>query len=107
MFQWFMKKYKPSEVKSFADRRWTLDKNNNLYIKLGFKLEKELNPDYEYILLSNPKKRFHKFNFRKQILHKRYDLPLELTENEMTKKIGYGKIWNCGLFKFVWKKITD
>ena len=104
MFKWFVKNYNPSEVKSFADRRWTLDKNNNLYVKLGFKLEKELNPDYEYILLSNPKKRFHKFNFRKQILHKKYGLSLELTENEMTKKIGYDKIWNCGLFKFVWKK---
>ena len=104
MFNWFIKKYDPSEVKSFADRRWTLDKKDNLYVKLGFKLTKELNPNYEYIYLSNPKKRMHKFNFRKQILHKRYGLPLTMTEIEMAKELGYDRIWDCGLLKFIWKK---
>ena len=104
LFNWFIKKYDPSEVKSFADRRWTLDKEDNLYVKLGFKLTKELNPNYEYIYLSNPKKRMHKFNFRKQILHKRYGLPLTMTETEMAKELGYDRIWDCGLFKFIWKK---
>ena len=46
LFNWFIKNYNPTEVKSFADRRWTLDKDNNLYTKLGFVLEKELKPDY-------------------------------------------------------------
>lgn len=103
LFKWFIKHYNPSEVKSFADRRWTLDKNNNLYTKLGFRLDKELNPDYEYILRSNPLKRLHKFNFRKQLLHKKYNLPLNMTEKEMTSYLGYDKIWNCGLFKYIWK----
>ena len=103
LFQWFIKNYNPSEVKSFADKRWTLNKENNLYTKLGFQLKNELNPDYEYILLSNPKKRIHKFNFRKQNLHKKYGLSLNMTENEMTKELGYVKIWNCGLLKYVWK----
>ena len=103
LFQWFTTQYKPSEVKSFADRRWTLDVNNNLYIKLGFKLIKELKPDYEYVLTSNPKKRIHKFNFRKQILHKKYGFPLDMTETEMVKELGYNKIWNCGLLKYIWK----
>ena len=44
------------------------------------------------------------FNFRKQNLHKKYDLPLTMTEDEMTEKLGYYKIWDCGLFKYVWKK---
>ena len=35
---------------------------------------------------------------------KKYNLPLIMTENEMTKKLGYEKIWNCGLLKYVWKK---
>jgi hypothetical protein len=104
LFNWFIKHYDPSEVKSFADRRWTLSENNNLYTKLGFKLDSILKPDYEYILKSNPKKRIHKFNFRKQILHERYCLPLDMTENEMIKELGYCKIWNCGLFKFKWKR---
>lgn len=104
LFNWFVKFYNPTEIKSFADRRWTLDKEDNLYVKLGFKLTKELNPNYEYIYLSNPKKRIHKFNFRKQILNKKYGFPLSMTETEMIKKLGYVKIWDCGLFKYIWKK---
>ena len=107
LFNWFVKFYNPTEIKSFADRRWTLDKEDNLYVKLGFKLSKELNPNYEYIYLSNPKKRIHKFNFRKQILNKKYGFPLSMTETEMIKELGYVKIWNCGLLKFIWKKERD
>ena len=103
MFKWFAKNYNPLEVKSFADRRWTLDKEDNLYVRLGFKLIEELKPDYEYILNTNPKKRFHKFNFRKHLLHRKYGLSLSMTETEMVKKLGYNKIWNCGLFKYIWK----
>ncbi len=105
LFNWFIKNYNPLKIKSFADRRWTLDKNNNLYTKLGFELEKELKPDYKYY---NPKvdkyKRFHKFGFRKQILSKKYNLPLSMTETEMIKELGYDRIWDCGLFKYIWYK---
>ena len=102
LFKYFVRNYNPSEVKSFADRRWTMDKDNNLYTELGFKLDKILKPDYFYI--NNKTNLSHKFNFRKKILHKKYGLPLTMTENEMTEKLGYYKIWNCGLFKYVWKK---
>ena len=107
LFNYFIKHYNPTEIKSFADRRWTVDVNDNLYVKLGFKLEKILNPDYEYILKSNPTNRLHKFNFRKQLLNKKYNLSLTLSETEMVKELGYVKIWNCGLFKFIWKKEKD
>jgi hypothetical protein len=107
LFNYFIKNYNPIEIKSFADRRWTVDVNDNLYTKLGFKLEKALNPDYEYILKSNPTNRLHKFNFRKQLLNKKYNLSLDLSETEMVKELGYVKIWNCGLFKFIWKKEKD
>ena len=59
------------------------------------------------MLNSSPTKRLHKFNFRKKLLHKKYNLPLTMTENEMTKELGYSKIWNCGLYKFVWNKKED
>ena len=102
MFKYFVKNYNPSEVKSFADRRWTLDKDDNLYIKIGFKLDKIIKPDYSYI--NNKTSLSHKFNFRKKILHKKYGLPLTMTETEMTEQLGYYKIWNCGLYKYLWKK---
>lgn len=100
LFKYFTKKYKPNIVKSFADRRWTLNYKNNLYTKNGFELDKILKPDYRYT--KEQGEYIHKFNFRKQTLHKRYGLPLSMTESEMTEQLGYYKIWDCGLFKYVW-----
>ena len=102
LFSYFIKNYNPEKIKSFADRRWTIDENNNIYIKLGFKFDKYTRPDYSYVI--NNTKRIHKFNFRKQILSKKYNLPLTMTENEMVEKIGVYKIWNCGLIKYIWNK---
>ena len=50
--------------------------------------------------------RFHKFEFRKKILLKKHPekLTLEMTETEMVKKLGYDRIWDCGLIKYIWKK---
>ncbi len=104
LLNYFIKKYNPSEIKSFADRRWTIDIENNIYTKTGFNIENILNPDYSYIDSNNPIERFHKFNFRKSVLNKRYGLSMKLTETEMTESLGYCKIWNCGLIKYVWKK---
>ena len=28
----------------------------------------------------------------------------DMTEKEMTQKLGYAKIWDCGLYKYEWKK---
>ena len=106
MFSFFIRKYKPHIIKSFADRRWTTDETNNLYTKIGFRLEKKLKPDYHY--MQNSKyMRIHKFNFRKQILHKKYGLPLTMTESEMCEKIGAHRVYDCGLLKYVWKNLEN
>ena len=105
LFKYFIRKYNPIEVKSFADRRWTVNKDNNLYTKIGFKLEEILKPDYRYTKKSTDY--IHKFNFRKQKLNRKYGLPLTMTENEMTKEIGYYRIWDCGLLKYKWYKDND
>lgn len=98
----FIKEYKPNKIISFADRRWTIDLENNLYTKLGFVLESCTKPDYRYYNEKVDKfKRFHKFGFRKQILNKKYGLPLNMTEEEMVKELGYDRIWDCGLAKYV------
>ena len=41
--------------------------------------------------------------FRKQILHKKYGFPLSMTEKEMITKLNYHRIWDCGLYKYVWR----
>ena len=32
---------------------------------------------------------------------------IKITEHEMTRELGYDKIWDCGLFKYVWTKDND
>lgn len=99
----FIKDFNPSKIISFADRRWTTNLDSNLYTKLGFTLDSCTNPDYHYY---NEKvdtyKRFHKFGFRKQILHNKYGFDMLLTEEEMVKELGYDRIWDCGLAKYVY-----
>ena len=104
LFKYFIRNYPFIEIKSFADRRWTTDPTNNLYTKLGFAFDSFVPPTYWYY---NPKisriERFHKFGFRKQHLHKQYGLPLTMTEREMTETLGYTRIWDCGLIKYVYR----
>ena len=100
LFKHFVRKYNPIEIKSFADRRWTISIDNNLYTKLGFTLFNVLKPDYRYV---NGQKREHKFGYRKEKLHRKYGVPIEWTEYEMTKHLKFYRIWDCGLLKYVWK----
>lgn len=101
LFSYFIKNYNFEKITSFADRRWTVDINNNLYIKLGFKVESIIRPDYRYT--KTPDDYIHKFNFRKRVLSKKYGLPLTMTETEMAKELGYYRIWNCGLLKYTYQ----
>ena len=107
LFKYFIKEHNPNSVKSFADRRWTINEINNLYIQLGFEFDSYTPPSYTYY---KPKvhryQRFHKFGFRKKVLLRKYpeELTPEMTETEMVKKLGYDRIWDCGLIKYVWKK---
>lgn len=103
ILSFFIKKYNPSKIFSFADRRWTLSSDNNLYVNMGFNLVNILPPDYRYISLKDSdSKRFHKFGFRKKGLLKKYPTLLNegMSELEMIKILGYDRIWDCGLFKY-------
>lgn len=105
LFKYFVRNYNPSYVVSFADRRWSIHKGDNLYMRLGFYLDDILEPNYTYYNSRvYPYKRFHKFGFRKNILSRKYDLPKEMTENEMAKYLGYDRIWDCGLLRYVWRR---
>lgn len=107
LFKYFIKCHNPIMVKSFADRRWTINEKSNLYINLGFKFDSYTNPDYKYYNTNVDRyKRWHKFGFRKQILLKKFPdkLSEDMTESEMVKKLGYDRIWDCGLIKYIWKK---
>lgn len=105
IFKAFLTEQNPIYVKSFADRRWTVKDTDNIYTKMGFKLEKVLPPQYSYVTTLNSfRKRIHKFNCRKQILHKKYGLPLSMTEREMAQQLQLYRIYDCGLYKYVWEE---
>jgi len=92
LLNYFIKKYKPVRIISYADRDWSF---GNLYYKLGFNLVSESNPDYKYLY---NKKRTHKSKFRKS------RIKTNLTESEQMKINGINKVWDCGKIKFELKK---
>ena len=102
MLKQFITDYNPKTVISFADRRWTIDGDNNLYTNLGFSLVSITKPTYYYYNSKISRyKRFHKFGFGKNNLKKRFpNLDYTKTEKELTEELGYDRIWDCGLFKY-------
>lgn len=105
LFNFFIKHYNFNEIKSFADRRWSSTLEENLYDKLGFRLESILKPDYSYV--DGTGHRLHKFLCRKDRLIKKYPnkgLTNIMTESEMCEILKFYKLWNCGLLKYVYYK---
>ena len=102
MLKQFINDYLPKSIISFADRRWTADSNNNMYINLGFELVSILKPTYFYYNSKfNRYKRYHKFSFGKNNIKKKYNgIDITKSESELTKELGFSKIWDCGLFKY-------
>ena len=82
LFKYFILKYKPSRVVSYADKDWS---DGELYYNLGFKLTNINTPDYKYII---DNKRIHKSRFRKS--------KTNITES----KLEIPRIWDCGKLKF-------
>ena len=103
LFKYFTRNYEFDEIKSFADRRWSVDQPTNLYRSLGFELDGYTHPEYRYIV-KNEAVRIHKFNFRKQTLHRKYGLPLTMTEREMTEAIGAYRVYDCGLIRYIFRR---
>lgn len=104
LFNYFIKNNEYKSIKSFADRRWTIDEKNNIYTKIGFKLDGYTRPSYSYYNESiDPYKRFHKFTLRKNKLLSKYPQLKGMTEKEMAKTLGYDRVWDCGLIRYVYK----
>lgn len=103
LFKYFIRNYNADKIFSFADRRWTVDVENNIYTKLGFVLEKILKPDYKYYLpKGGNNKRIHKMNLSKSNMINKYNMDCRLTESEMANELGYDRIWDCGLIKYIY-----
>lgn len=99
LFKHFLKQFKPNKVISYADRRWSINSENNLYKKLGFTFVGTSKPNYFYISENN--ERLNRFNFRKDILVSKYGCKPEMTEKQFMRDIfGYPRIYDCGTLKY-------
>jgi hypothetical protein len=97
LFKYFLDNYNPKKVTSFSDISYSEGK---LYDKLGFDyIEQNIKLNYYWVL---DKKRYHRYNFRKQNLIKMgYDS--NKSEDEiMYEDLGAFRIWGTGHKKWVY-----
>jgi hypothetical protein len=94
LYSFFKLKYKPFNVISFANRRYS---NGNLYKQLGFNLKYNTAPNYWYVV---GKERKHRFLFRKDILVKQ-GFNKNKTEHQIMSERKIPRIYDCGNIKFI------
>jgi predicted GNAT family N-acyltransferase len=82
------------KIITWSDNRWS---NGNMYEKIGFKLEKELGPDYSYVDSKTKFKRVSKQSRKKS----NTNCPLEKTEKQHAIEEGFYRIWDCGKKRWV------
>ena len=90
---YFEKTYKPKEIISYADRRWS---EGNLYKQLKFEFVSNSSPNYFYI---NNNKRENRFKYRKSELIK-IGFDKNKTEKQIMEEEGFYRIYDCGTIKF-------
>ena len=96
LLKYFERSFAPKEIFSYSDKRWSV---GNLYKKLSFEYAHDTKPNYWY---SVNYKRFHRFNFRKSMLHKRLqNFDKNKTEVQNMVDHGYYRIFDCGNTKWI------
>lgn len=93
------KLYKPSLIVTFADHTVS---DGGLYENTGFVADKELPPDYMYVV---KKTRVHKFNYRLKRFREDFALKYEegLSETQLAQLNGIPRIWDAGKTRYVYK----
>lgn len=83
------------KIITWSDNRWSSGK---IYEKLGFTLEKELPPDYSYVVARGGSvKRLSKQSCKKS----NKGCPVDKTEREWMAELGYARMWDCGKKRWV------
>lgn len=95
----FERKYNPSRIKSFANRRWS---NGNLYRKLGFKLDHKTNPNYFYFEPDSKMVLLHREKFERKKLNELFpDNDRSLNEWQVMFQHGFRRIYDSGSYLFI------
>ena len=88
LFSYFIRRYKPKRVISYADRDWSV---GGLYYKLGFEMVSESLPDYKYVINGS---RIHKSRYKKT------KTGTDLTESQYASVNNLLRVYDCGKIKF-------
>ena len=104
MLKYAIKNYDIDYIKTFADLRWS-DPDKNVYETNKFILSHISQPNYFY---SSGNKRYHRFNFRKNILEEKFPdiYKKELTEFQIMDQTSYSRIWDCGNLVYEMKNLN-
>ena len=95
LFKYFIKNYKFEFIESFSD---TSIFSGDMYSYLGFKFINNTPINYHWVVDGI---RRHRFSFNKKSLVKGgHDS--NLSESEIMKSLGYYKIWECGMKKWIY-----
>jgi hypothetical protein len=107
LFKYFIEKFKPKSIISYANRRWAY-KNKNVYMTLGFQYRGESEPNYYYFKLTgvNSLKLYSRNNFQKHKLKNIDDIKdfydNNLSESDIMFNAGYRRIYDSGNLVYVW-----
>ena len=85
LFYSAVKELSLKKVVTLSDNRWSL---GAVYLQMGFTLESEIPPSYSYVCAGS-KKRVARNSIKK------------------TQEAELGKIWDCGMRKWIWKCPTQ
>jgi hypothetical protein len=98
LIKYFIKKYNPKNILSYADLRYS---DGNLYNTLGFKFVSNTPPSYFYVKSGDIIYRFTAQKYKLSKLLETYDSDKTEVMNMMDNK--YRRIWDCGTMLFVLK----
>lgn len=97
MFKYFVDKYEPMKVLTYADRRLFL---GGVYSHLGFKLDHISKPNYFYVVNNH---RENRFKYRKdRLVEEGYDK--EKSEHEIMLERKIYRIYDCGCKCYLYEK---
>lgn len=86
-----------SSLISYADRRWTMLTNTNLYETTGFTLLNHAAPNYKYFKINEQITLLSRNQFQKHMLSSKLpEFDEQLSEYENMSMNGYYRIWDCG-----------
>lgn len=104
LFDYFKLNHEYLEIRTFADRRWIPQDGGNIFNRLGFDFVEITEPDFWYFRNKNHELKRHNKNEIYELVSSIDKNILSQTEyEEKASELGYMKIWDCGLIKYVYR----